>query len=314
MLVANARSVINKREELTSLVDNCNASIIALTETWLHSHVQDCEIFDLSRFRMFRCDRTARQGGGVLLATSKSLQCHHVNIQSDLEVVCACVDVCHRKITIVVCYRPPSYPPTFVAELHDVLNTLTLRHPSNPIILMGDFNFPNICWDTDPPRCNPFSSQCKEFLDLCSLFSLTQLVVEPTRISNNAANILDLIFCSHPDIVANVACIPGLSDHLGLSFNISLPALKPTVEKKLIYRYDKANFDDINAELASFLDPFFNHFDDRTVDENWIMFKNKILELTHKFVPSSEISCNVKKPWFNAQLKRLSNKKSVCIE
>lgn len=133
--------------------------------------------------------------------------------------------------------------------------------------------------------------------------------MEPTRISNNAANLLDLILCSHPDIVTNVACIPGLSDHLGLSFNLLLPALKPTVEKKLIYRYDKANFDDINAELASFLDPFFNHFDYRTVDENWIMFKNKVLELTHKFVPSSEISYSVKKPWFNAQLKRLSNKK-----
>lgn len=231
MLVANARSVISKREALDSLVDSCDAGIIALTETWLQPQVQDCEIFDLSRFRIFRCDRTARQGGGVLLAISKSLLCHQVHIHCNLEVVCACVDIGHRKITIVVCYRSPSYPPTFTAELHDVLNTLTLRHPSNPIILLGDFNFPNICWTTDPPRCSSFSSQSNYFLDLCSLFSLSQLVLEPTRISTSAANILDLILCSHPDMVTNVSCFLGLSDRLGLSFNILSPVLKPVVEK-----------------------------------------------------------------------------------
>lgn len=136
-------------------------------------------------------------------------------------------------------------------------------------------------------------------------------MLEPTRISNNAANLLDLILCSHPDIVANVSCISGLSDHLGLSFKLLSPALKPVAEIKLIYHYDRANFEDINIELANFLDPFFNHFDDRTVDENWIVFENKILELTYKFISSSEISYNVKKPWFSAHLKRLSKKKGV---
>lgn len=309
MLLANVRSVINKRDALNSIIDNCGAGIIALTETWLHPQVYDCEILDISRFHIFRCDRMAGHGGGVLLAISKSLPCHKVNFHSDLEIVCASVDIGHRKFIFAVCYRPPSYPSSFTAELHDALSTLFVLHPKAPVILMGDFNFPNIIWNADPPACHPYSSKCNDFLDLCSLFSLTQLVCEPTRISKETANILDLILCSHPDLITDVSCIPGVSDHLALSYNVTSPLLKPAVKNKLIYDYNKANVNNINLELSNFFDLFLSNFDDRTVDNNWIIFRNKVHELTDKFIPSRIIASNSKAPWFNSHLKRLCNRK-----
>lgn len=40
----------------------------------------------------------------------------------------------------------PPAPLKFFAELHDALNSATLRFLHAPIILLGDFNFPIITW------------------------------------------------------------------------------------------------------------------------------------------------------------------------
>lgn len=102
----------------------------------------------------------------------------------------------------------PNHPPNFVAELHDVLNTVVTRHPAATIFLMSDFNFSNINWFPAGPTDTPFSSQSSEFPSLCSLFSLTQLVTQPTRIANDSANVLSLILTSHPDIASDISYYP----------------------------------------------------------------------------------------------------------
>lgn len=98
---------MNKRTSLASALDTCNADIFVLTETWLHSQIHDNEILQTAHhFSLYRCDRTKRQGGGVLLAISKDFpsQCIHVN--TDLETVWAIIEINHQKIIIGVCYRP----------------------------------------------------------------------------------------------------------------------------------------------------------------------------------------------------------------
>lgn len=66
VILANTRSVTNKRESFNSVIDTLSADIVALSETSLHIHIHDSEIFDLSSFNIYRCDRTLRQGGGVV--------------------------------------------------------------------------------------------------------------------------------------------------------------------------------------------------------------------------------------------------------
>lgn len=144
MLFTNVRSIINKRDALTSVIDTCNADIIVLTETWLHSNIQDHEIPHHSRFLFYRCDRTIRRGGGVLLGISKDLSSQRIHVSTNLEVVCALVEIGSRKLSFCACYRPPTDSSSFVSELHDVLNILVSRYPTSPLFLLGDFNMPNI--------------------------------------------------------------------------------------------------------------------------------------------------------------------------
>lgn len=295
---------------MDSAVDTCEPDIIALTETWLQPAIGDHELFANSRdFSIYRCDRVNRSGGGVLLAINKKFPSDCIQTASSLEIVWAVVTLAYQKIILGVCYRPPSFTTTFVCDLHDAINSVFSRYTTLPIFLLGDFNMPNLLWKNVPVTVYPNSSMAQDFLELCSTFSLTQLIKEPTRITPSVSNTLDLILTTRPDLVSEVTCLPGISDHSLLSFKVCLEQPKMVKTIKTLRNYNKADFLAINNELAVFLDDYLSDFDYRNVQSNWSIFLAKVVELTDKYIPAYAISSNLKKPWYNHQLKRLSNKK-----
>lgn len=211
-----------------------------------------------------------------------------------------------------MCYRPPNSPSGFTDDLHDLINHVIASYSNLPLILLGDFNLPNIRWQNQPPTLQPFSSIASDFMDVCTLFSLTQLITKPTRITQSVSNTLDLVLTSRPDLVSNITYLPGLSDHLLLTFDVNLIPPKKARNTKTIRNYNKANFQAINVELSSFLDIFTASFDSRSVQTNWDMFLCKVNDLTSKYIPVHTITVNPEAPWYNVHLKRLSNKKSAC--
>lgn len=105
---------------------------------------------------------------------------------------------------------------------------------------------------------------------------------QPTR----GSNILDLILTTAPETVGPVQHIDGFSDHslLQVTLNISLP-FSGTDHKK-IRDYSKANYNQINAELETFYtDTFLPFFDHRSVNDNWLLYRDKSCALTNQYVP-----------------------------
>lgn len=45
LLFTNIRSVSSKRDELSSVIDSCDADVVVLTETWLSAKVGSNEFF-----------------------------------------------------------------------------------------------------------------------------------------------------------------------------------------------------------------------------------------------------------------------------
>ena len=85
---------------------------------------------------------------------------------------------------------------------------------SLPIDLVGDFNFPDICWIYNTAD----RKQSQRFLECVGDNFLTQLVKEPTR----GNKILDLLFVNREGLVGDVkvgGCL-GHSDHEMLDFSI----------------------------------------------------------------------------------------------
>lgn len=314
VLFTNIRSIMNKRDSLTSAIDTCNADILILTETWLQPEIHNHEILSHAhRFSFYRCDRTSRRGGGVLLAIKKDFQSHCIHVNTSLEIVWAVAELGFQKVLIGACYRPPSYCSDFVNELHDVINTVFLRYPNLPLFLLGDFNIPNITWATTPPTMHPFTTLGNDFLNICSLFSLTQVITQPTRLTQITANTLDLALTSRPDLVSDMTLLPGLSDHLLISFRINIPRPKASRKTKTIRDYKKANFSAINTELCSFLDRFLEGFDKRSVQSNWDMFLATVHDLSNRYIPVRRVIANHSAPWYTSHIRRLSNKKKTLI-
>lgn len=184
-----------------------------------------------------------------------------------------------------------------------------MRFPNASIIILGDFNYPNIIWTNVPAYCDPPSSECNEFLELCNDFNLTQLTTQPTRITPNTANLLDLILTTSPDICSPISYLPGISDRVVLHFFINVPLSRAKKYKKTIRDYKRADFAAINTTLCKFLDAFLIKFSERSIEENWSMFKEEVLTLTNKYIPLRIISSNNQSPWYTISIKRLANKK-----
>lgn len=196
-----------------------------------------------------------------------------------------------------------------MSNLHDVINNIHYRFPNLPLLLLGDFNFPNITWSSVTPYSNPPSSECTEFLNLCSAFNLSQLVTEPTRVTPSTANVLDLILTSSPDIVTSISCLPGLSDHSLLHFLLTAPVSRTPNERKKIRDYSRADFSSINNVLGLYIEEFMTGFFDRSVNTNWTLFREKVASLTNEYIPVKAIISNAQSPWYNQSLRRLSNRK-----
>src|SRR5277367_485801 len=88
IILINARSIINKSDELISLLELYDPFLLFITETWLKNDIPLDSIFT-SDYQIFRKDRDSR-GGGVLIA-AKSDKFQIISIDSTAEIIgCKC--------------------------------------------------------------------------------------------------------------------------------------------------------------------------------------------------------------------------------
>jgi hypothetical protein len=105
------------------------------------------------------------------------------------------------------------------------------------VILIGDFNLPEIDWT------NYYSSQVKsyeQFLLFINYLGLHQYVSLPT--SGN--NILDLVLCNNPAIISYISVLRPfrISDYNAVSLGLCvLPTL--SASRTFYYEFKNANFE-----------------------------------------------------------------------
>ena len=80
----NARSIINKKTELTIMVDDIKPHIIGITESWANNDITNAEL-GLEGYVMFRKDRIGRRGGGVLLYIKDTIPAYEVQLQEEAD-------------------------------------------------------------------------------------------------------------------------------------------------------------------------------------------------------------------------------------
>ena len=125
-------------------------------------------------------------------------------------------------------YIPPSSP---LSDFDDIIIKtreciLSLPGPLPNIILLGDFNMPEVIWD-NPHAYNPSSEL---LIDLATLLFFNQQVSTPTRKSND----LDWIFCSDELIKSVDVSECYFSDYCLIKTETYIPVDPITIQAKCI--------------------------------------------------------------------------------
>lgn len=261
-----------------------------LTETWLKSKDIDSVVLGTnnSMFRMIRCDRLRKRGGGVAIVLSILFCFEHVfkeSIVDSYELLCGDVYFEHEKLRLLVVYRSPTCSldqSRFLAQ--KIADLVTCGHSS---IVAGDFNLPDILWN-DNRRCSNVVS--REYVDMFTACNLSQYVMEPTR----GESVLDLLLCNSDGLIKNVVVSPeiGSSDHMVTSFDLCID-YQPAVQISR-YNFAKGDYDAMKIYLSS-IDWLGSFQTQNSVDDVYEMFIFILRHCIFMFVPFEKVSSDCSK-------------------
>jgi len=231
----NACSMGNKQEELEAIVQQENYDLVPITETWWDSSHDWHAVMD--GYRLFRKDRPTRRGGGVALYVREQLECIELGLEANEEQVeslwVRIKGQAHKgDITVGVYYRPPDQEEEVDEAFYRQLQAAS---QSQALVLMGDFNQPDISWEGYTAR----HTQFWRFLQSIDDNFLMQVVEDPTR----RGALLDLVLMKKEGLVEDVKAggSLGCSDHEMVNFRIMRGGSRATKRIKTL-EFKRANF------------------------------------------------------------------------
>lgn len=117
LLNIDARSVVNKSEQLEAVILGHDPHVLAITETWLHDWIDDSDVFPTD-CHVFRRDRSTR-GGGIAVLVEHNIQAFLSRQLDHHESITLKLYYWGRSILLFAVYRPPDSPPHFLAALSE---------------------------------------------------------------------------------------------------------------------------------------------------------------------------------------------------
>lgn len=256
----NARSICNKLLELQLFISVHNPVVLGLCETHADPDMPD-SLFCCSGYKIFRKDRN-RFGGGVALLVHQDLFATEVKLSdqySSVELICVDITMYSIKYRTIMYYRRPYFLQEDVDYFELSMKCLTelVQKSPKPVILMGDFNLPDVDWNLYSAPANAIYDM---FIKFINEFGLSQLVCTPTRLSDTCKNsILDLLITNTHNVISeiNVQIPFSTSDHCVIQFSINNPAANnsPWIhsddDEELYYDFKNADYEMIERFLAT---------------------------------------------------------------
>ena len=176
--------------------------------------------------------------------------------------------------------------------------------------MVGDFNLPNIHWDTLE---NTSGVNEVVFVELLNDHYLSQLINSPTR----GNNILDLVITNMPDLVSLTRILPSeetsvFTDHHAITFDFSAFLKQPRRSTRTVYNYARGNVDGLCAALQETdLSSTISESSDN-INVDWKQWKETFLSTVSEFVPKTKIRGQNPLPWINGNiLHQIKKKESI---
>ena len=299
ILYTNARSIVNKIQELKLYVNAVLPDVIAITEAWIHDGISNdyLQIPDYSIVtRHDRNDTTQGRGGGILIYVHTSINACESPLSSAFNQY-AGIEISKsdaNSINLYIFYRSPNSSTTNNDLLVDALASI---HSSS--IVIGDFNYPGINWGTLEGN-----TETQRLIDTTLDKFWTQYVNFPTH---KSGNILDLAF-AQDGIIDEVTCDSpiGNSDHNVLMITTSQP-ISRNIQHQLRYVYGKADYKTMRSMFKIYQWPQLMHNVD--IHEAWRLFKDRYSYVVDACIPQKAQNKKKRAPWMSNDLLRDINNK-----
>ena len=307
-LTINFQSIRNKTADLELLINNEEPDIIAGSETWLNPNIYNSEILN-NNYEIFRKDRQDSYGG-VLLAIKSTLIAEEIKLESNHNIesiFCKISTPNSKQLIIGSVYRPPNSNIEYMTDLCNQLTNIEAEYKNAVIWIMGDFNLPDINWNSYTIEKHQNIKEINElFINTLLNLNLEQINKKPTR--NN--NILDLFLTNRPGLVIDYEILPGLSDHDIIRVNNRMHTQICKKPKRIIYLWNKCNTTELHQAAIKFQTTFLTKYNiNHPVEDLWQVIKTNLKELMFDFVPTKQTSNKINKCWFNTKLKKLCKQK-----
>lgn len=269
-------------------------------------------IYAIHGYNLWRSDRNDCYGG-IALYVNDQLHFKKIDLvlenNSKLEYLCGVVNINKEKYCICILYRPPTDPYGNIAPFLQSL-FIDKSIEMDKTILLGDLNI---------DLSNQYSFDSKFLNRHLNSLNLTQLVNEPTRVTNTSCTLIDHIILHQDEEVSKVSVVDTsiITNHQGKKITdhkliyCELPCQMKKYRKKYVQFRDYKNID-----IPSFLNAaksinWSEVLKLRDVDEIVKNLSSKILTMFDSFAPvTSKIFNKKKAPWRNEEVICLHQEKN----
>jgi hypothetical protein len=313
ILYSNVDGLANKLDDLENRIDKFNPDIIILCESKLDEKIGNEGIS--KHYQVIRKDREGEgRGGGICMLLKNEfilLERKDLNLKQTGKVEHMWYDIKTRidtkMITIGVVYRPPNTEREDDKKLFELLFEAEDKTKGNQLLVLGDFNMPNIRWNKNDSIGERADKELKNFN---SLF-WKQNVDQETRIRlNNEPSLLDLIFTRTKNEISSIEYHEpmGKSDHVVIIFEIMVESLMRIKEE-----IPKRNYFKLNKEEAHRLFSLINwedEFHNKNTNECYLRMLEVHDDVVQECVPfRSARKLEKKQKWMTKEVIKAINRR-----
>lgn len=266
------------------------------------------------------------KGGGVLIAIRSNIRCEQIQLNNynDINRLCVKAHLSYANVVIYIGYIPPKDKETAIYLKHIEAIRSIIIEPNDILLVLGDYNLPNINWIWDDDLHSYFPTNQSNEVAECFLNGMFESgLFQTSNIANRYGNVLDYVFISEPNII-DVSKAPATLTaaaeksinheriHYPLEWNIELFDNKTSSKKpkpKPIKCVKKADFHKMNEYWYQIdIDTFTSI---NSIEESTKLFYDKMSECIDLYIPTvtPKAYSNLHPPWFDSTLINLKNKR-----
>ena len=287
ILYTNADCFSNKKSYMMFLLSSLNfkPSIIIITEVnpKVSAHKQQESEFNITGYNMFCSNVGIDHFRGIIIYVDNNIACSELELVTDFSE-CLFVQIRDNSkvvLNIGAVYRSPSSSTKNDSNLNNLINHVC-SHFSGDFVLLGDFNYRNINWDTwTSAGSSCLDSPENKFIDCLQYNLLLQHVQFPTRArGTDSPHTLDLII-SNGDFVSDILNMSplGKSDHSVIQCTCNLSFSFQRAKK---FNLNKGNYAALRDNVSYNLNHIVEYIN---INTEWCSFKKTIDDAVSNFIP-----------------------------